>query len=294
MFVEHDGLRLDKRGRRLRARPTDRARDRHARLGAVTEAVRFPASERIVFANNPLAEVICQLRFPTILGIATEPPAAFQETVRAAYPVYRRDDGSVVPPAVAQIIGQVAMPTLPEAVTHWFDSADGNRSISLGPQFVAVTERAYTEWRDLREGIELATGALAATYSPAFFERVGLRYQDVIERTTLGLEQFSWSALLIEPLAGLLGSPADVSEGIEQARSVARLTLDEPEGAQVLLQTALDGPQRFVIDADFFVEQRKDGDAASSALDTFNVEAGRLFRWAIKQPLRDALGRRDG
>jgi hypothetical protein len=42
----------------------------------------FPESERIIYAKNPLESVICQLRFPAILKISSEPPVEFQETLR--------------------------------------------------------------------------------------------------------------------------------------------------------------------------------------------------------------------
>ena len=55
----------------------------------------FPESERVVFRRNTLAEVICQLRFPPILEIAAKDPAAFQEQIRAEYPLYQRNQGPV-------------------------------------------------------------------------------------------------------------------------------------------------------------------------------------------------------
>lgn len=48
----------------------------------------IPSSERIVFQRHPIREVICQLRYPTILRLKTEPPAEFQERVQADYPEY--------------------------------------------------------------------------------------------------------------------------------------------------------------------------------------------------------------
>src|SRR5437868_11791362 len=45
----------------------------------------FPAVERIVFENNPLTEVICQLRFPRVLVIDERLPAEFQEQLGAEY-----------------------------------------------------------------------------------------------------------------------------------------------------------------------------------------------------------------
>ena len=43
---------------------------------------------RFIYEKNQLVEVICQLRFPAILSIDSETPAAFQEKVRARYPRY--------------------------------------------------------------------------------------------------------------------------------------------------------------------------------------------------------------
>ncbi len=51
----------------------------------------FPESERVVYGENPLVEVICQLKFPPILDISTAEPAAFQNKVRKLYPLYEKD-----------------------------------------------------------------------------------------------------------------------------------------------------------------------------------------------------------
>ena len=46
----------------------------------------FPKVKRFVYKTNLLDEVICQVRFPPILKIDTETPAAFQEVLRSSYP----------------------------------------------------------------------------------------------------------------------------------------------------------------------------------------------------------------
>ena len=52
----------------------------------------FPPSDRVVFEENTIEEVICQLRFPPILAIVSDVPAAFQERVREKYPLYKQED----------------------------------------------------------------------------------------------------------------------------------------------------------------------------------------------------------
>lgn len=49
----------------------------------------------------------------------------------------------------------------------------------------------------------------------------------------------------------------------------------------------------YLIDSEFFTDTRQEGSAVYELLDYFNTEAGRLFRWAITDDLRDALGVRD-
>jgi uncharacterized protein (TIGR04255 family) len=49
----------------------------------------FPEAPRVIFRKKPSEEVICQLRFPTILRISAEPPATFQERIRLHYPTFQ-------------------------------------------------------------------------------------------------------------------------------------------------------------------------------------------------------------
>ena len=50
----------------------------------------FSNEPRCIYRSNQLAEVICQLRFPEILKIPTETPAAFQDAIREDFPRYAR------------------------------------------------------------------------------------------------------------------------------------------------------------------------------------------------------------
>ena len=48
----------------------------------------FAEYARCQYARSPLVEVICQLRFPSILSIGAKEPAEFQEAVRREFPRY--------------------------------------------------------------------------------------------------------------------------------------------------------------------------------------------------------------
>ena len=46
----------------------------------------LPETPRMIYKTNPLIEVTCQFRFPTILKISSRPPAAFQDQSRNQFP----------------------------------------------------------------------------------------------------------------------------------------------------------------------------------------------------------------
>lgn len=258
----------------------------------------FPESERIEFRENPLAEVICQLNFPTVLAVASEAPAEFQNRIRADYPVYRRDDMMGQPPELSALFSQLPI-NLPHGVPlHRFQTADGTKTISLSSTYLSVSDKAYVRWLTFREEIERAKAAFEAVYAPVFYERVALRYQDVIDRDAIRIPDAAWDDLLDPALTGLLAAAEPIRAAIQQSGGNALVSIEEIEGGAVRLQygvgQAVDtGQDVFVVDADLYTETRHEGADVYDILDHFNREAGNLFRWAIRPPLRDALGERE-
>lgn len=258
--------------------------------------MQFPESERVIFDTETLDEVICQLRFPQVLTIGTRPPDAFQEIIRAEYPIYRKQQAVGAPPELSQLIEQLPMMSGPEATTHWFDSREGDLAISLGTNFVAVTAKRYPRWEGMREEVERAVSALEEVYAPAFYERVGLRYRDLINREELGLEYREWAELLNPAMTSLLGAGLGIDPDGDRIVTDALLHLDEPEGALVHLRHGVgaNSPHAYELDADFYIEdQTIERGSALAQLDRLNHEEGNLFRWAIDDKLRDALGVRE-
>jgi len=230
------------------------------------------------------------LRFPTILTIGTKPPDDFQEAIRSDYPVYRRQAavGGAELPDLAPFIQQ--LPSPPDLLTHWFESDDGNSIISLTSDFLAITSKQYRAWGAFREEIARAVAALEAIYDPAFYERVGLRYRDEVDRTELGLVDRPWSALLDEGMVSLLGADLNIDLKRDQIRTQALLHLDDVDGGLVRLQHGVgDGGDVYAIDADFYQEGHTERGDLFDILDNFHDEEGHLFRWAISPELSTAL-----
>lgn len=60
----------------------------------------FSDRPRTHYEHAPIHEVICQLRFPTILSINNNEPADFQERIRDSFPQYGRKQENLPPQIV--------------------------------------------------------------------------------------------------------------------------------------------------------------------------------------------------
>src|SRR5690242_15423151 len=147
----------------------------------------FPNSPRVVYEHAPLLSVVCQLRFPSLLRIESEPPVDFQERIRDNFPQYERGQaglpaGVTLPPDVMRLIGQ----KLGGSGYH-FSKENGSARVTLTPDFLALETSRYTEWKNFRADLEGPLRALVDVYRPSFFSRIGLRYQNAIDRAVIGL-----------------------------------------------------------------------------------------------------------
>lgn len=255
----------------------------------------FPDSQRVIYENNPLEEVICQLRFPPILRISSEAPVAFQERVRGAYPILRENQGTELganlPPEIVKFMAlEASLGT--GTTTYDFISADELWTVGLVRDSLSLSTRRYERWEGFKEHLMLPLNSFVEEYSPAFYTRIGLRYRDVIRRSVLGLDGVSWSDLLRPHIAGELSSP-DLANAIENA--VHQVVVQTGDGhSRVRLQHGLARSKStdetcYVIDSDFYTEKRTEPRNAIETLDYFNHLSGRLFRWCIADRLHEAM-----
>lgn len=256
----------------------------------------LPNYERVVYSKNPLAEVICQLRFPAILRIEAEVPAAFQESIRNEYPLY---EAKRVPDPRAAMPAELAKLVPPDFFAsasrqqYGFTSADEKWLVTLGTGAISLTAKEYVRWEEFKQHLRDPLDALLNHYSPTFFSRVGLRYRDIVRRSRLELQDVPWPELLRPHIAGEIGSP-DVGDEIYHAARELGIRFEQDRG-QVLVRHGLASDQHteetcFVIDSDYFREARTETNNAIELLDYFNDQARRLFRWCIQEHLHAAMG----
>jgi len=263
----------------------------------------FPDAKRILFKKNPLVEVVCQLRFPPILRIDAEIPAAFQERIRDQFPNYCKvpsvkitapiDVPEGVPVELLkqlELMKQTAQSH--DYRNHEFSSEDGQWKITLSRTFIALTAKKYERWEKFNEKLNKPLEALFEIYSPSYFTRIGLRYIDVISRSDLNLKGVAWSDLLKPFLLGLL-STSEIRDSVRNYQSTYEIALDDQESAVRLIASLGDkvdtGEQSFVIDSDFFIAKRTEIKDAVEKLRYFNMRASRLIQWCMTEKLYRAL-----
>ena len=260
----------------------------------------FPDSERVVYRRNPLVAVICQLRFPPILRITTEVPAAFQEQIRKEFPLFSENapeigiegpPGMPVPPALLELVkGSIPKG---QRVGYDFKSADGTWKVRLTRDFLSLSTNQYTRWEEFQKNLEGPLKALEQTYSPAFFTRVGLRSQDLIRRSQLGFsEATKWSTLIQPHIAGVYAVP-ELENAVKESMGQLLLTFPEFKGKVRMnygIAQVVGSPEDcFLIDSDYYTEERTKRDGVDATLAYFNKQSGRLFRWCIEPALHNAM-----
>ncbi|MBI2853257.1 MAG: TIGR04255 family protein [Chloroflexi bacterium] len=259
----------------------------------------FKESQRVVYDKNPLVEVICQFKFPTILRIGSGEVAGFQDRVRADYPLYERKEPAFqftnVPKEFSAIFEQLPFPKSLGIASQKFMTKDKTRSISLSQDFLSVAETDYKRWEMFKVEVEKAEQALRQEFRPAFYSRIGLRYKDLIIPQAIGLGGKKWNELLQNHIVGELGDQ-DVADNISEITTRSIIQLSEVPGAIVVLSHGLVKDQSgqaaaYLLDADFSLEKPAEGiDGAFEVLEEFHGLAGRLFRWAIRDTLHQAMG----
>ena len=171
-----------------------------------------------------------------------------------------------------------------------FASADEKWKVSLTRDFLSLSTSEYTQWEHFRQHLEAPLQALTGVYAPAFFTRVGLRYQDLIQRSRLGLPGTTkWSELIKPHMAGVHALP-ELEGAVEE--SLGQLLISLPQfKAKVrinygIVQTVDSDEKCFLIDGDYYTEERTKTDAVDGILAYFNKQSGRLFRWCIEDSLQ--------
>ena len=257
----------------------------------------FPETTRILYKKNPLEEVICQLRFPTILKIEKEIPYELQEAIRNDFPEYS-ESNEIQIPLPGQKTGEVPSELVELAKNnlirknYMFLSVDKKWKVNLTRDFITLSTVDYSRWEEFRNKILFIIDKFENIYNPSYFSRLGLRYIDIISRENLGLTNVSWSELLNPAIIGLLGEESFENQ-VENLTINTLLDLGFRD-SKVRIQNGLvvdtsSKQKKYRVDSDFYTLENTKISESLEILDNFHECASRLIRWCITEKLHNAM-----
>lgn len=271
------------------------------------QKMKIQTYDRVQYDHNPLAEVICQVRFPFAHSLSDAVPDNLLSSL-ATLGYTERSEEQVFSISIAfppQAQAEAPQNRVPISKIFHFASVSEAFKVSICADFVALSCTKYLNWEDFRPRFLAAYKVVLDAINPAYPVRIGLRYKDVIERESLGLDGVAWSELIKPFLLGPLGACAlsedksNAEDSVAAFITQATIRLDE---CDLVLQSALlrsaDGDRAaFLIDSDFFAENGdpecyKDDEQLVSLLAHLHNHAGSLFRRGITETLHAALGPR--
>ncbi len=256
----------------------------------------FGSEDRYEYAASPLIEVICQLRFPTILSIGAQEPAAFQEAIRGDYPRYAARQDQPAPRVVNANTPNPTLEAQKPVVNYNFLTQDQRWKVNLTPGFIALSTVSYGRWEQFAGRLDKLLAAFIPVYHPAFFERIGLRYVNAVSRQRLHLENSAWDELIQPAYLGVMAEPDVEERGLTKCSLDVEMSLDEAcklklhAGLGLLGDGKRDPEVKFILDNDLSTTGSIPPEEMPQRLLALHTYADRLFRGAITSELHSAMG----
>ena len=243
-------------------------------------AINFPKQDDLPLGNPPLAEVICQVRFPPLLKIVEKLPAEFQQQVRKRFPVFgvRNPISIEVNPNGIPVSGQ-----LPNDFE--FKTPDGQTTASLGVSFVALSTQHYLGWTAFAKDLRLVFGAFTKAYRTVPPTRIGLRYiNDLTYQNTSVTTREDLLGILNPDLLAILLNP---SWTLPVGYSMRLLLEDGEERLSIRIGFESTPQPHVVLDYDYFSETGFSSDLTarqlSQAVSSYHRIIYNAFRWSIRE-----------
>lgn len=248
---------------------------------------------RVIYQKNPLNEVICQLRFPPLLKITEQKPVDFQEGIRHQYPFFEISQGEL-PADISKVAQKLGFP-LNSDNSYIFKSEDEKWQISLTKEFIAITTSDYQRYEDFKMRFQEVIELFETLYKPSFYTKIGLRYQDLIVRSKLNLEDKEWHELISQNIADELHHP-QLSKSLKFM--VKNLVFENNKGLTTLKHGLVNVQNSetkteelcYLIDMDFQTQEKVNkNDDIWNTINYFNKLSRNLFRFSITDILHQAM-----
>ena len=257
--------------------------------------MQFKEEPRTKYKNNILYGVIFQARFPQIIKISNEDPAKFQDIIRkSGFP-----ETNIKTPEPIPGISQSALKNLGVSVDteYLFLSEDENWKVVLVKDFIALSCNDYTNYEDFEEKLKTVLDIFYKEYEPAYFNRVGLRYQNLVNSQVLqdckDIKGFIPDHIAPEFKEDVGDEVQAFDKSIQfkdaECTSNVRYLMGKMSG--LYGKYNLNGEESYVIDIDCFTNQKmQEVNRVIETSKSFNQRYVRpIFRWSITNELYSAM-----
>jgi uncharacterized protein (TIGR04255 family) len=240
------------------------------------------------YRDNPLTQVICQVRFP-VLQRFDEPGflGPVQDALRDRYP------RAVQEQQIGLMVGPGGVMPAQDAGKLWrFQDAEQAWSIVLGRDFFGVETARYEQFEVLRDRLRDVLPVILSL-GVNWRERMGLRYVNQIRHPD-GRTPSKWRELLNPMFLGMVGGDelgADVIHAIQEIR------LREQDGV-LLIRHGLIGPEAsndspfYLLDLDYADEspQPLHPDQLIEQVSSYHETIHNVFEMTLTPSMREHLG----
>ncbi len=255
----------------------------------------FSDEQRCSYQRHPLVDVICQLRFPDILTINTKVPADFQESIRGIFPNYSTTMEAGAPQLVG-VPGSLKLNEPAPTVNYQFSTADGIWRVNLTSKFISLACSRYPGWEGFAKMLDGPLSQFIKLYQPAYFQRIGLRYINIISRKELGLSDEPFRQLMNPQYLGILSDESVSETAVKHAAVDTQIVISGGchakihAGPGVVKRNGVADPEvKFIFDQDLFMSGNIPVNYSAGALQTLHSQAYPIFRGAITDTLHEAM-----
>ena len=170
--------------------------------------------------------------------------------------------------------------------------------LNLTRDFIALSTLAYPGWEDFARMLDKPLAEFIQVYQPAYFQRIGLRYVNIVSRKKLGLEGTPWSELFTPAYLGPLAEPDIAPEQVPAFSAEFSVKMDSSSTAKIKTGTGRlqarpgapeDPEEKYILDLDLSMGGNLPCTFAAGALETLHGHAAPIFEGAVTDTLRQAM-----
>lgn len=244
----------------------------------------------VILKKNSLIQVVCMLRFPSLLEIEQNLPVNFQKPLRDLFPKSAQtqepdDTVNINLPPANRMPGAFI---LQQRKNYQFTSSDTLSSVGLTKDYVAVMTSAYSGWDNFKENICVVLHSLHDAYDIQLFSHIELRYVNLITKQQYNLPQDTpWSELISPQLVGLLDTSG---AGGTIYSSETSLYISYPDSQEQIFSHVgnVFNPQKepaFVIDCNAFLPISVNSGQVLNVLDSLHEKSHSFLNYSLTEKM---------